>query len=96
VAINPDLMDRWAGLPPGLFLIIEIVEFLAANVIYDKAAPMPSNRPGRREAAGGHQPEDNRRAAASALSSGRVLKSMAAVGAALWTALTIASKSARL
>jgi hypothetical protein len=51
--------------------------------------------PRRREAAGGHQKESNHRAAASALSSGRVLKAMGAAGAALWTALTTASKSAR-
>jgi hypothetical protein len=41
------------------------------------------------------QAASNRRAAASALSSGRVLKAMAAAGAALWTAFTTASKSVK-
>jgi hypothetical protein len=41
------------------------------------------------------QPCGNHRAAASALSSGRVLKAMAAPGAPPWTALTTASNTAR-
>jgi hypothetical protein len=41
------------------------------------------------------QPSGNHRAAASALSSARVLKAMAAPGAPLWTALTTASNTAR-
>ena len=42
------------------------------------------------------QSGDNHRAAASALSSGRVLNAITAAGAALWIALTTASKTARL
>jgi hypothetical protein len=38
----------------------------------------------------------NQRAAASAVSSGRVLNAMAALGAALWAALTILSNKSRL
>jgi len=42
------------------------------------------------------QPGDNHRAAASALSSGRVLNAITAAGATLWTALTTVSNTARL
>jgi hypothetical protein len=51
--------------------------------------------PARRCRRGGAQRDGNHRAAASALSSGRVLKAMAAAGAPLWMALITASKSTR-
>jgi hypothetical protein len=44
----------------------------------------------------GHEPASSWRAAASAVSSGRVLNAIVAPGAALWTALTTISNRARL
>jgi hypothetical protein len=77
--------------------LIRIVDFCQSK-LGPKLEPKLGPKLGHRMTAGGRfgaaQQGGNHRAAASALSSGIVLKAMAAAGAALCTALTTASNSA--
>jgi hypothetical protein len=58
--------------------------------------PLQQPRSCRRESSRSDQPTFNQRAAASAVSSGRVLNAIDVLGAALWTALITVSNSCRL